>query len=100
MNSATLTSELLAPPREAHGVWSWVTTTNHKRIGLLYLGTITLFFFLGGIFAALIRVELLSPHGSIVSSATDMLAYARLILNRGAAPGGRGRRPRGRSSSR
>src|ERR1019366_2780317 len=34
---------------------SWLLTTDHKRIALLYLGSITLFFFIGGIAAALIR---------------------------------------------
>src|ERR1039458_1915346 len=54
----------------SHGLKSWLLTKDHKRIGLLYLATITLFFFLGGLFAALIRVELLTPHGSLVSSET------------------------------
>ena len=35
----------------AHTVKSWLLTTDHKRIGLLYLAAITLFFFIGGIFA-------------------------------------------------
>ena len=34
---------------------SWLLTTDHKRIALLYLGTITVFFFIGGIAAALMR---------------------------------------------
>jgi cytochrome c oxidase subunit 1 len=53
-----------------HGIKSWLLTKDHKRIGLLYLFTVTLFFFIGGVFATLIRLELLSPHGNLVSSET------------------------------
>src|SRR5579884_3500694 len=54
----------------SYGIKSWLFTKDHKRIGLLYLATITLFFFLGGAFATLIRVELLTPQGDLVSSET------------------------------
>jgi cytochrome c oxidase subunit 1 len=53
-----------------HGLKSWLLTKDHKRIGLLYLATISLFFFIGGSFATLIRVELLTPQGDLVSSET------------------------------
>src|ERR1017187_2885367 len=53
-----------------HGLKSWLLTKDHKRIGLMYLATITLFFFIGGAFATLIRVELLTPQGDLVSSET------------------------------
>ena len=42
------------------GLWSWLTTVDHKRIGLMYLYTITLFFFMGGLAALAIRTELFS----------------------------------------
>ena len=42
---------------------SWLLTTDHKRIALLYLGSITIFFFIGGIAAALIRLNLIVPRG-------------------------------------
>ena len=54
----------------SYGIKSWLLTKDHKRIALLYLATITLFFFLGGIFATLIRIELLTPQGDLVSSET------------------------------
>src|SRR5271169_637462 len=54
----------------SHGLKSWLLTKDHKRIALLYLVTITLFFFIGGAFATLIRVELLTPQGDLVSSET------------------------------
>lgn len=47
---------------------SWLLTTDHKRIAALYLATITLFFFIGGAAATLIRVELFTPTGDLVTS--------------------------------
>ena len=54
----------------SYGLKSWLLTKDHKRIGLMYFATITLFFFMGGAFATLIRVELLTPQGDLVSSET------------------------------
>jgi len=54
----------------SYGIKSWLLTKDHKRIALLYLATVTLFFFLGGAFATLIRIELLTPTGGLVSSET------------------------------
>src|SRR5579859_7764403 len=52
------------------GVKSWLLTRDHKRIGILYLFTITAFFFVGGFFAMLIRLNLLTPNGDLVSADT------------------------------
>src|SRR5215472_15621385 len=65
----------------SYGIKSWLLTKDHKRIGLLYLATITLFFFLGGAFATLIRIELLTPQGDLVSSET----YNKLFTMHGVA---------------
>src|SRR5579885_294623 len=65
----------------SYGIKSWLFTKDHKRIGLLYLATITLFFFIGGAFATLIRVELLTPQGDLVSSET----YNKLFTMHGVA---------------
>src|ERR1700760_2598734 len=46
-----------------HGWKSWLLTTDHKRIAILYLISITLMFFVGGSFAVLFRINLLSPEG-------------------------------------
>ncbi len=54
----------------AYGVKSWLLTTDHKRIALLYLFGVTFFFFIGGIFATLIRIELITPAGDLVQSET------------------------------
>ena len=53
-----------------YGVKSWLLTTDHKRIALLYLASITVFFVLGGFFAMLIRLELLTPAGDLVLADT------------------------------
>ena len=47
---------------EETGILSWLFTTDHKRIGLLYVASITVLFAIGGLFALLIRLQLLSPH--------------------------------------
>jgi len=53
-----------------YGLKSWLLTVDHKRIALLYLMSITFFFFIGGFFALLIRLELLTPGGGLVQSDT------------------------------
>ena len=53
-----------------HGIVSWLTTQDHKRIAILYLISITLMFFFGGAFAAVIRLELLTPQPELVASDT------------------------------
>jgi cytochrome c oxidase subunit 1 len=53
-----------------YGVRSWLLTTDHKRIALLYLVSITLMFVLGGLFAVMIRLELLTPQGDFVQADT------------------------------
>jgi cytochrome c oxidase subunit 1 len=49
---------------------SWFLTLDHKRIGILYLISITAFFFVGGAFATLIRLELMTPEGDLVKAET------------------------------
>src|SRR5512134_101791 len=53
---------------EGKGLWSWVYTLDHKRIGVLYLATTLLFFLVGGVFALLIRIKLLYPGQEIFSN--------------------------------
>ena len=50
------------------GLKSWLLTSDHKRIAILYLISVTAFFFIGGLFAALIRLELATPAGDLVES--------------------------------
>jgi cytochrome c oxidase subunit 1 len=77
-----MTTPLL--PREhylniRYGILSWLLTKDHKRIALLYLITVTAFFFLGGFFAVLIRLELATPPGDLLSADT----YNRMFTMHG-----------------
>src|SRR6476659_6001035 len=58
---------------------SWLLTRDHKRIGLLYLFTITIFFFIGGAAATLMRLELMTPPADLVKLDT----YNRLFTIHG-----------------
>jgi cytochrome c oxidase subunit 1 len=64
----------------SYTVKSWLLTVDHKRIGLLYLVTISIFFVLGGIAATIVRLELTTPEGDFVMSET----YNKLFTMHGA----------------
>jgi len=53
-----------------YGLKSWLLTIDHKRIALLYLVSITFFFFVGGAAATLLRLELMTPQADMVQSET------------------------------
>jgi len=55
---------------EPKGFKSWLLTTDHKRIGILYLVTISFFFLVAGAFALLMRYELLTPESDFLSPHT------------------------------
>ena len=52
---------------EPTGLWSWLTTVDHKRIGILYGSTAFFFFLMGGIEALLLRIQLGSPNNTFLS---------------------------------
>ncbi len=56
--------------KDKQGLRSWLLTKDHKRIALLYLVSITIFFALGGLMALLIRIELLTPAGDLMEADT------------------------------
>ena len=62
-----------------YGLKSWLLTKDHKRIALLYLGSVTAFFAIGGLMAVLIRLELATPEGDLVQPDT----YNRLFTMHG-----------------
>jgi cytochrome c oxidase subunit 1 len=72
-----MSDNYLSSPR---GIKSWLTTVDHKRIGVMYLASILFAFLLGGIFAILIRIELLKPGHNIMSADT----YNRVFTLHGA----------------
>ena len=55
---------------EPTGIWSWLTTVDHKRIGALYLWTSLTWFCVGGLEAVMIRAQLQGPNGRLVSAET------------------------------
>jgi cytochrome c oxidase subunit 1 len=63
----------------SYGIRSWLFTTDHKRIAWLYLLSVTFFFFIGGFFATLLRIELLTPQGDLVQAEN----YNRLFTMHG-----------------
>ncbi|CAN5647381.1 cytochrome c oxidase subunit I [soil metagenome] len=62
-----VSAEQFAYPK---GIWSWLTTVDHKRIGILYLFSSLAFFVIGGLEALLIRIQLIQPNNSFVSADT------------------------------
>lgn len=63
------------------GLWSWLTTVDHKRIGIMYMIVVLAFFLLGGIFALLIRMELFTSGPTIMK---DSHLYNKIMTFHGA----------------
>src|SRR5947209_12914028 len=59
---------VFARPKATSGWWSWMTTVDHKRIGILYGVTSFMFFLVGGLEALLIRSQLARPNGHVVTA--------------------------------
>jgi cytochrome c oxidase subunit 1 len=59
---------LFARPQATRGFWSWITTVDHKKIGILYGYTAFFFFLLGGLEAIFIRLQLAQPNGTVLSA--------------------------------
>ena len=79
--TTTATAPVARPPRTEHntGLRSWLATTDHKRIGILYLYTSLFFFVVGGIEASIIRAQLAAPNLDLVSAD----AYNQLMTMHG-----------------
>jgi cytochrome c oxidase subunit 1 len=74
-NVDAIGSGIPAAPRDSYltngfTLKSWLLTKDHKRIAIMYLITISLFFMAGGLYASAIRLELLTPETDLLSSAT------------------------------
>jgi cytochrome c oxidase subunit 1 len=78
MSAPTL--ELQEDYLQEYTLKSWLLTTDHKRVGLLYMASITFFFFVGGAAATVMRLELMTPQGDVLSSPD---AYNRLFTMHG-----------------
>ncbi|MFN3866028.1 MAG: cytochrome ubiquinol oxidase subunit I, partial [Demequina sp.] len=58
----------VAPSRSGSLIVKWITSTDHKTIGYMYLITSFIFFIIGGVMALVIRAELFEPGMQIVQS--------------------------------
>ncbi|HJZ90076.1 MAG TPA: cbb3-type cytochrome c oxidase subunit I [Gemmataceae bacterium] len=56
--------------KDGYSIWSWLFTVDHKRIAILYLVFLVIFFAVGGAFAGLVRLNLISPSGAILDNDT------------------------------
>jgi cytochrome c oxidase subunit I len=62
---------LMHGPADRPGGWlAWLTTTDHKRIGIMYLFATFLFFVIGGVEALIMRLQLAQPNGTLVAPET------------------------------
>ena len=61
---------ILRRPRSTQGFWGWITTIDHKRVGILYGVSAFAFFLLGGAEALLIRAQLAQPNGTVLDAGT------------------------------
>ena len=72
--STSVATETPKAPSHTHtedtGIWSWMTTVDHKRIGIMYFLTSFFFFFIGGLEALLIRIQLMKPESAFISAET------------------------------
>jgi cytochrome c oxidase subunit 1 len=70
MATSVLDKAPAAHAKAATGIWSWITTVDHKRIGILYGATAFLFFLIGGLEALFMRIQLMKPDNDFVSPET------------------------------
>ncbi|MGH2757866.1 MAG: cytochrome c oxidase subunit I, partial [Actinomycetota bacterium] len=68
MAEAVTRRGLFARPRAKTGVWGWMTTVDHKKIGILYGVTAFAFFLIGGLEAIFIRLQLAQPNGQVLDA--------------------------------
>jgi cytochrome c oxidase subunit 1 len=59
---------VLRRPKATTGFWSWFTTIDHKKIGLMYGVTAVIFFVIGGVEALLLRMQLAGPNGTLLTA--------------------------------
>jgi cytochrome c oxidase subunit I len=82
MNSAAsnaIPDSQAGPVKETGWLYGWITTVDHKRIGILYLLAALIFFMVGGILALIMRLQLAQPNSSLISPGT----YNRMFTMHG-----------------
>ena len=76
---AVTTAEVQLTSTGPRGLWAWITTVDHKRIGMLYAVTAGIFFLIAGLEAMLLRSQLATANGEVLSAA----AYNQLFTMHG-----------------
>ncbi len=79
MSAITAPAERPSFLTAGHGLKSWLLTLDHKRVAILYLISVSCYFLLGGVFAMLIRLELMTPVGDLMLPDT----YNRVFTGHG-----------------
>jgi len=68
VTTATAPAGAAVHHHEDTGLWSWITTVDHKRIGIMYFLTSLVFLGVGGIEALIIRAQLFTPENDLISA--------------------------------
>jgi cytochrome c oxidase subunit I len=63
------TTTIFRRPKTTTGFWSWITTVDHKKIGIMYGYAAFVFFIIGGLEALLLRIQLAGPNGDFLTAA-------------------------------
>ncbi|MGZ5385254.1 MAG: cytochrome c oxidase subunit I, partial [Acidimicrobiia bacterium] len=69
MTTTASRSTIFRRPKATKGFWSWITTVDHKKIGVMYGYTAFVFLLIGGLEALLLRLQLAGPEGTVLSQA-------------------------------
>ena len=73
---------LIPRPKSETGIWSWIGTVDHKRIGTLYAVTSFLWFLVGGIEALLIRLQLSQADSTLLDPELSNTLVLTFTLNK------------------
>ncbi len=68
MATSTAPRTIFRRPASTTGFWSWITTADHKKIGIMYGYTAFVFFILGGLEALMLRIQLAAPDSTFLSA--------------------------------
>ncbi len=78
MHAEPIPAATAAPPSSG-GLWSWISTVDHKKIGIMYLVTTFFFFLVGGVFALVLRLQLEHANNTLISAES----YNRIMTMHG-----------------
>jgi cytochrome c oxidase subunit 1 len=67
--TARAAATIFRRPTATTGLWSWITTVDHKKIGIMYGYTAFVFFIIGGLEALALRIQLAGPNGEFLTAA-------------------------------